>query len=207
MKRSKHVVLASMRKNWRPVSMVPVTVVLASTALSGCSEPTKSASIYKGLNDCINDNPSYAEECRSAYQLALQDAARTSPKYKTRADCEMEFGIDSCTQAQGNNWFMPAMAGFMFARMINSHNGYYSQPMFNSSYPSSRYYGHWITADGYDYGRSGYSKTKVRVTKDQMKAKPTINRTISRGGFGSTVSAKSSWSSSRSSSSKSGWGG
>ncbi|GAL04317.1 DUF1190 family protein [Photobacterium aphoticum] len=211
MKRSKHVVLASMRKNWRPTMMAPFTAILAGAALSGCSDPSQDASIYQGLNDCIGDNPDHAEECRAAYQSALEEAARTSPKYASRADCELEFGINACVQAPSNDWFMPAMAGFMFARLINSDNRYYSQPMFRSTYPTSRYYGYWVTSDGYNYGKSSYKKSKVKIKYDDMKPKPAVNRTIKRGGFGSSVSAKSSWSSNRSystsSRSRGGWGG
>ncbi|CAG21924.1 DUF1190 family protein [Photobacterium profundum] len=207
MKRSNQVVLASMRKNWRTFTVAPVTVAFAGV-LSGCTDNSSEASIYQGLNDCVDDNPSYTSECQAAYQNALAEAERTAPKYQTQYDCSAEFGNNACVQSQQNNWFMPAMAGFMFSRMINNNNrGYYSQPMFRSSYPGSIFYDRWTTADGNDYGRSSYKKTKVRVSKDQMKPKATVNRTISRGGFGSTVSAKSSWNSSKSSSGSKGWGG
>ncbi|MGF1703217.1 DUF1190 family protein [Photobacterium makurazakiensis] len=206
MKRSKHVVLASMRKSWRPLTFTPVTVVIASAVLTGCSDNEQDASIYQSLDDCIDENPNYSAECQSAYQYAVQEASRTGPKYQSQNDCEAEFGNDACVQPRGNSWFMPAMTGFMFGRMMNSNN-YYSQPMYRSSYPGSIFYDRWTTADGRDYGSSRYKNTKVKVNRDQMKPKPTVNRTISRGGFGSTVSAKSSWGSSRSSSGSKGWGG
>ncbi|KLV09816.1 MULTISPECIES: DUF1190 family protein [Photobacterium] len=205
MKRSKNVVLASMRKNWRPASAVPVTVAFASFALSGCSDNGQEATIYETLKDCESDNPSYTQECKAAYQNALDEAARTAPKYNSRYDCESEFGANACVQSQSNNWFMPAMAGFMFGRMMDRDRGYYSQPMFSSYYPGSTFYNRWTTADGYDYGNSRYKKSKVIVSRDHMKPKPTVTRTISRGGFGSTVAAKSSWSSSSRSSGS--WGG
>ncbi|PSW22250.1 hypothetical protein C9I98_03020 [Photobacterium sanctipauli] len=205
MKRSKQVVLASMRKNWRPLTYTPITAAFASIALSGCSDNDQDAVIYQSLDDCLDDNPSYSEECRSAYQFALQESSRTAPKYNSEYDCEAEFGDNACIQPRGQNWFMPAMAGFMFARMLNNNN-YYSQPMYYSRYPGSIFYDRWTTADGRDYGNR-YKKAKVRVNRDSMKPKPTVSRTISRGGFGSTVSAKSSWGSSRSSSGSKGWGG
>lgn len=205
MKRSKKVVLASMRKDWRAFSVAPVTVAFAGAVLSGCSDNTQEATIYQSLDDCIDDNPNYSQECRAAYQYALEEAERTAPKYRTEYDCVAEFGIDACVQSPRNNWFMPAMAGFMFGRMMDSDRGYYSQPMFRSYYPGSIFYDRWTTADGYDYGRSSYKKSKVRVNREQIKPKPTVSRTISRGGFGSTVSAKSSWS--KSSSGSKSWGG
>jgi uncharacterized protein YgiB involved in biofilm formation len=47
-------------------------------------------------------------------------------------------------------------------------------------------------------------KRNYRVNKDVYKPKPTVNRTMKRGGFGSSVRAKSSWGSSGR---KGGWGG
>lgn len=204
MKRSKQVVLASMRKNWRPFTVAPATVAFAGAVLSGCSDSSQEATIYQSLDDCIDDNPNYSQECRAAYQFAVEEAERTAPKYRTEYDCIAEFGNNACTRTS-NNWFMPAMAGFMFGRMMDRDRGYYSQPMFRSYYPGSIFYDRWTTADGYDYGRSSYKKSKVRVTRDQLKPKPTVSRTISRGGFGSTVSAKSSWS--KSSGGSKSWGG
>ncbi|MCG7585962.1 DUF1190 family protein [Photobacterium sp. OFAV2-7] len=205
MKRSKQVVLASMRKNWRTFSVKPVSVAFAGAFLSGCSDNGSEAVIYHTLDDCLDDNPNYSQECRAAYQEALEEAERTAPKYRSEYDCTAEFGMNACMQTSNNNWYMPAMAGFMFGRMLDRDRGYYSQPMFRSYYPGSVFYDRWTTADGYDYGRSSYKKSKVRVTRDQMKPKPTVSRTISRGGFGSTVSAKSSWS--KSSSGSKSWGG
>ncbi|MDC4168015.1 hypothetical protein DA099_05720 [Photobacterium damselae] len=204
MKRSKKVVYASMKKSWVPKSLT--TITMASFALTGCTDNDQPATIYQTLDDCISDNPDIVEQCKSAYQYALEEAERTAPKYKTDSDCMAEFGIDTCIKAPNHDWFMPAMAGFMFARALNNTttSHYYSQPMFRSHYPTSVFYDRWTTSDGRDYGKSTYSKTTVNIKKDNMKAKPAATRTISRGGFGSTVSAKSSWGSSRSSS---GWGG
>lgn len=205
MKRSQNVVLPQMRKNWRNFSLAPVSVAVASAMLAGCSDDKTQTSIYGTIDDCIDDHPNYAYQCKSAYQEALVEAEKTSPKYKTLDNCAHEFGYSGCVETPNNSWFMPAMTGFMFARLLNNNNqNYYSQPMFSSTNPSSHYYNTWISSDGYNYG-SKYSKGKVYVTKDEMKPKPAVKRTISRGGFGSTVSAKSSWSSSKSSSSS--WGG
>ncbi|MDO6708319.1 DUF1190 family protein [Photobacterium sp. 1_MG-2023] len=205
MKRTKEVNLPGMRKQWRSFAVAPVTAAISAGLLAGCSETKEDARLYHTLNDCKSDNPGYATQCEMAYEDALKEAARTAPKFSTRRDCTEEFGMNSCVEAPNNNWFMPAMAGFMFARLIDNHRGYYSQPMFSSSYPSSRYYGRWMTADGYDYGSYRYKKAKVLIGKEQMKPKPTVTRTISRGGFGSSAAAKSSWSSSSSSSRS--WGG
>ncbi|GAB6261137.1 DUF1190 family protein [Photobacterium sp. CCB-ST2H9] len=209
MKRTKEVNLPGMRKQWRPFAIAPVTAAISAGLLAGCSDPKEEAKLYHTVYDCKSDNPGFEAQCEAAYETALKDAARTAPKFMTQRDCIAEFGQNSCVGAPENNWFMPAMAGFMFARLLDNNRGYYSQPMFSSTYPGSRYYSRWTTADGYDYGSYRYKNSKVILSKEQMKPKPTVSRTISRGGFGSSAAAKSSWSSSKSSSSSSSrsWGG
>lgn len=203
MKRSQNVILPEMRKNWRQFNLAPVSVAVTTAVLSGCSDDSVSTNIYGTIDECISDHPGYTAECRAAYQDALVEAERTSPKFKTLNDCAYEFGFSGCVATQQNNWFMPAMAGFMFSRLIDDRR-YYSQPMFTSTYPSSVFYGDWISSDGRNYGKT-YKRGKISVSRDDLKPKPAVKRTISRGGFGSTVSAKSSWSSSKSSSKS--WGG
>ena len=206
MKRSQQVIKPRMRKSWRPA--VPTITVAAVVLVSGCSDNGEEMNIYANVPDCIDDNPGYSSECRAAYQDALNDAASTAPKYASMDDCASEFGYQNCVTAPQNNWFMPAMTGFMFARAFNNRP-YYHQPMFSSMYPGSPYYGGWYSSDGYSYGKKSRYK-KVYVPRDHLKQKPAVTKTISRGGFGSKVAAKSSWSSKASSSSRSSsrsWGG
>lgn len=196
MKRSQKVITPQMRKSWRQAT--PAVTVAAIVLVTGCSENAKEMNIYSSANDCINDNPQYSAQCKAAYQDSLADAASTAPKYKTRADCIAEFGEQMCVQSPQNNWFMPAMAGFMFGQMMNNRS-YNHQPVFTSTNPRSRHYGGWSSSDGYSYGKN----SKVYVPNDQLKKKPAVTKTISRGGFGSKAAAKSSWSRSSSKS----WGG
>lgn len=60
-----------------------------------------------------------------------------------------------------------------------------------------------MMADGYVFD-GDIRKRKYNVKPSTYKPKPTVNRTIKRGGFGSSVRAKSSWGSSKRSG---GWGG
>ena len=100
------------------------------------------------------------------------------------------------------SFFMPFMAGYMVSSLL-SPNRYYSQPLYTSYSYNSPFRSRWITADGYVFD-GDIRKRKYRVNKDVYKPKPTVNRTMKRGGFGSSVRAKSSWGSS---SRKGGWGG
>ncbi|GGB40276.1 membrane protein [Oceanisphaera marina] len=206
MKRSKRQLLSSMSSRiGKPVS----AAIAGSVLLSACGQNDTEVQVYQSPDDCSNSNPELAEQCRAAYQQALAESAETAPKYDSRNDCEADFGGGSCTpyQYQGNSWFMPAMAGFMFGRMLNG-NRYAHTPVYSSRNPYSPYYGQWTTANGQRLGKASYGK-RMSVGKDALAPKPKVTRTISRGGFGSAAQAKSSWRSNKSSSrSRSrGWGG
>jgi uncharacterized protein YgiB involved in biofilm formation len=207
MKRTKNINLARMKKNSRRCLIGTISVAVVGLTFSGCSD-TREADIFKDKAECINQNPSYAADCEAAYQQALATATETAPKYESLEECQAEFGPKVCTNYQsssGNSWFMPAMAGFMFARVMDSGRRYNYQPVFTSNRGSSPFYGSWLTSDGYSYG-STHSR-RVTVDDKAFQPKPAVTRTISRGGFGSTVAAKSSWSSSSRSGSRGGWGG
>lgn len=197
-KRSRNINLAKMRKGFAPK---PVAVGIAAVFLSACGE-RQEAAVYTTAEDCIDDNPQYSAQCKTAYQEALIEAERTGPKYASERDCENEFGSNQCrtVNTQSGSFFMPFMAGYMLSNIM-SPRGYYYQPMYTSysRYSPMRY--RWMTADGYDYG--DLRKRKFNVSKDAYKPKPSVTKTMSRGGFGSSVRAKSSWGSSK----KSGWGG
>ncbi|WGV99912.1 DUF1190 domain-containing protein [Vibrio sp. YMD68] len=202
MKRSQRVILPSMKKDWSKINIAPFTVAVGVVVIAGCSDsdPSNDAYIYSGIDDCSESNPGYAEQCRAAYEEALDEAARTAPRYMSEDDCRAEFREEGCFQPRNTSWFVPAMGGFLFSRALSGSRGYYSEPIY-------RYGGSWYSTDGRSYGsyRNGYKKIKIKTS--EMKKKPAVTRTMSRGGFGSTVSAKSSWSKSKSSAGKSSWGG
>ncbi len=180
--------------------LAPLTVGVASVMLSGCGD-RQDATVYTSIDECTRNNPDLVQQCQAAYEAALEEAKRTGPKYSTQAACEEEFGYNQCNpvqQSSGGSFFMPFMAGYMLSNLMNPG---YSQPMYTSYSPYSPYRYRWMTADGYDYG--DMRKRNLKVDQDAFKPKPTVNRTMSRGGFGSTVRAKSSWGSSG----KSSWGG
>lgn len=185
------------------MSVKPLALAVAAATLMACSS-REPAVIYQSVEQCIADNPEMELDCRTAYRQAAENASDSAPKYQSLEDCRAEFGPENCvahTGPQGQSWFMPAMAGFMLARALDNDRYYRSAPLFTSYNRYSPAYGKWTTADGRTYGRLG-TRT-VRVNDDAFKPKPAVTRTISRGGFGSTVAAKSNWGGSRSS----GWGG
>ncbi|WP_334059626.1 DUF1190 family protein [Alteromonas sp. S005] len=201
MKRTKHINLNSMRKGF---NVKPLALGVASVILSGCGAEKEDATIYTSLEDCKQDFPDAVERCEAAYQTAVDEAMRTSPRFSSEYDCEHEFGPNQCQYVNNSNgsFFMPFMAGYMVSSLL-SPSRYYSQPLYTSYSYNSPFRSRWITADGYVFD-GDIRKRKYRVNKDVYKPKPTVNRTMKRGGFGSSVRAKSSWGSS---SRKGGWGG
>lgn len=198
-KRTRSIDLRSMRKSF---SLKPLTIGVAGVLLSACSAPREEATVFNTLEDCVSSNPSAAQQCDIAYKGALEEAARTAPKYNTANDCEFEFGANQCQQvgSGSGSFFMPFMAGYMVSSLLSPRP--YYQPMFTSSSPNSSYRNRWIGADGRDFG--GLGKKRHSVDKSVFDKKPAVTRTIQRGGFGSSVRAKSAWGSK---SSSKGWGG
>lgn len=198
-KRSRSINLHAMRKGF---AVKPLALGIASVFLSACGSEKEQATIYNNIDDCATQNPEFTAECKTAFEQAQKEAERTGPRYNSTSDCEYDFGYNQCRQVNsgGSSFFMPFMAGYMLSSFL-SPRGYYSQPMYTSYSRRSPYRNQWINASGRSFGDSRYSKFKV--DKSAFKPKPTVSRTIKRGGFGSSVRAKSNWGSSR----RGGWGG
>lgn len=210
MKRSKSINLERMRKGSRLFTAKPLALGVASALMLGCTAKEK-VHIVESVQQCTQLDGYDQASCEAAYQKALQEAKRTAPRYVNLRACENEFGEANCvsvSENRGGNWFIPAMAGFMVGQVLHRNDPHYYgygyspyQPLF--SYSGSRYSAatHLTTADGMKIGRPGSS---VSVSKSSFKPKPSVTRTMSRGGFGSKVSAKSSWGGGKSGG---GWGG
>lgn len=198
-KRSAHINLSKMRKAF---SFKPLALGVATVFLSACSGGREEALVFQNVDECVDALPDMAQKCKTAYEGALAEAAKTAPKYNTKNDCEYEFGTNQCQtyNSGGSSIFMPLMAGYMIGNLMAPRP--YYQPMFTSYSRYSPYRYHWISSDGYDFGDS--KKRKLRVKPSAFDKKPAVTRTMKRGGFGSSVRAKSSWGSK---SSSKGWGG
>ena len=197
-KRSQELQLPQFRKSYR---VKPLALGISSVFFAAaCSDNRQEAMVFTSLSDCQYQLPEHAAQCETAYQQALQEAADTAPKYNSRRDCEYGFGAEQCVEYRnesGGSWFMPLMAGFMIRDLLQPRG--YTQPLFTSYSRYSPYRYRWIAADGYDYG--DFRKRNFKVSKTYSKP-PKVARTIKRGGFGSSVRAKSSWGSK-----KGGWRG
>nr|WP_282557036.1 MULTISPECIES: DUF1190 family protein [Providencia] len=232
MKRTKNINQNAFRKSWRSYRLAPVAVAVSAVfMLSACEESDETVSLYTNAQDCSQANPSQAEQCTVAYNNALQEAAKTAPKYETQADCIAEFGESMCTQAPaqaglagtsstngeqtaqaqsgGGSMWMPLMMGYMMGRMMGG--GAASQPLFSSKNPASPANGKFVDASGKSYGSATAGGRSMSVPKTAMAPKPPTTSTVTRGGFGDSVNkqamAQRSSSSAKSTSSRSmgGW--
>lgn len=201
MKRSRSIDISAMRKTaGMTVAAKPLALAIAAATLSGCSskEPT---TVYKDVQECVAANAGTQEECQQAYEEAREEAKRTGPKFANRNDCEHNFGAGQCQQYRsgGQSIFMPMLAGYVLAGAINDIG---DSRRYRSAAPLYTRYGDWVSPDGQTYG-SSYTRN-VKVSKKTFEPKPAVTKTMSRGGFGSKVAAKSNWGGSRRSG---GWGG
>jgi uncharacterized protein YgiB involved in biofilm formation len=198
-KRSTTINLSKMRKTFL---LKPLIVGMSAALVSACGNSSTQADIYTSIEDCIDDNPTGESQCRAAYQNALDEAARTAPRFNSEYDCEYEFGPNQCQRSSGGGFFFPFMAGYMVSSLL-SPSRYYTQPLYTSYSRYSPYRSRWFMADGHVLD-GDIRKRSYRVNPSVYKPKPTVTRTMKRGGFGSSVRAKSSWGSSSRSGS---WGG
>ncbi|GGY50913.1 UPF0441 protein YgiB [Bacterioplanes sanyensis] len=201
-KRSKNIVLSRMRKH-------PATTLAAaaSAGLVGCSS-TEPVTMVASIDDCQERTSLTEEQCEFAYKKALAEAQRTAPRFQDERDCEDNFGFHNCEDSN-QGFFTPAMTGFLVAEAIDevgdAYRTKYYSPVFRNKYRDV------VLADGTEltYGSGGFGSYRIPKSANQPKASvskvyPKGTKTISRSGFGSTASAKSSWGGGSSSRS---WGG
>ncbi|MCP4342734.1 MAG: DUF1190 domain-containing protein [Desulfobulbaceae bacterium] len=204
MKRSKNIDLNLMRKGSRKRAFCgSLAIGLAATALASCSSQEE-VQVASSPEECASTTELTLVECEAAYQRAQAEAERTGPKYTSSSQCETEFGRGQCMQSNTGGFFMPMMTGFMIGRMMSggsSYGGAAYNPVYRYSNPYSSQNNRIMTADGTVIGKAG--QRSYRVNKSTMKPKPSVTRTVSRGGFGAMASAKSSWGRGKSG----GWGG
>ncbi|MFT5701310.1 MAG: hypothetical protein ACI8ZB_004201 [Desulforhopalus sp.] len=204
MKRTKHIDLDLMRKGFKKRFIQgPLVVGIAAVSLVSCSSQEE-VTVVSSVDDCAANTELNLVECEAAYQKAQAEAERTGPKYNSNVQCETEFGSGQCTQSRSGGFFMPMMSGFMIGRMMSGNSSYGGtayNPVYRYNNRNSSQYNRVMTADGTVIGKAG--QRSYRVNKSTMSSKPTVTRTVSRGGFGATASAKSSWGGGKSRS----WGG
>lgn len=208
MKRSRTINLASMRKKVLMAAPAkPLALAIAAVTLAACSSK-EPARVFQNVEECVQAAAGSKQECQQAYDDAIAAARESGPKYASLNDCQSEFGSNQCTKHSGSNgqsWFIPLMAGYMIGDIVGNiggYNRYQSAPLYTSYSHRSPFFGQWSTVDGNTYG--SVRDKQIRVNKQAFEPKPAVKKTISRGGFGSKVAAKSNWGGGKKSG---GWGG
>lgn len=162
--------------------------------LKGCD--AEDARVYTSVADCEDDNLLEQAQCKPAYQQALSSWHQEAPRYRQLTDCEYDFGQDSCKSLSQS--YIPHMAGFMLP-----NNGSDSDVELDFDRPrgltrSKQYYSpafrKWTTADGAVMGSVG--TRNLSVSESSFKPLKGSSAVLGRGGFGRTVSSRSSSSSS-----------
>ncbi|MBV0932445.1 DUF1190 domain-containing protein [Marinobacterium weihaiense] len=194
MKRSR-IDIGRMRKEQGKASLgtlIKYGAVVAGGAfvLKGCS--SDEARIYANLNECEDDNPTEQAQCNIAYQDALREWRNEAPRYPRLSDCEYDFGDGSCRPLSQH--FIPIMTGFM---LLNNGSDTeldldFDRPrgLTSSKRRYSPAYNRWSTADGALLGNT-YQR-KADISKSQLQPTKGSARVMGRGGFGRTVSSRSS---------------
>lgn len=107
----------------------------ASFSLAACTQPAPSPSSSSGQEGQWEETKSFqsveacvasgepAVDCGAADKAAREEALATAPRFGSQAECESEFGAEQCQEQKstsgGGSFFMPMLAGFMMARMMN----------------------------------------------------------------------------------------
>lgn len=192
MKRTKNINHDRFRKVRRYGTLtMALMAVSGAFVMTGCDEPAdQPVAMYKNSDDCVKANPSETEQCNKAWQRALQESDKTGPKYNSQGECTDEFGYGQCYQTHssgGGVVYMPYPGGFMYG-----NHGSYSQPLYSSSRPSSPMYRSFSDASGHNYG-SSISGRNIMTTRSNIAPKAATTSTVTRGGFGRSVSSHASF--------------
>lgn len=112
------------------------TLILAgaAVALAGCDAGTEEAKLYSSVDTCKTEMA--AEQCEQEWKAAQEEHLRTAPQFADKAQCEQEFGAESCQQVEqktaegqatgsqatgssAGSFFMPLMMGYMMGNMMS----------------------------------------------------------------------------------------
>ncbi len=129
--------------------------------------------------------------CEKAYADAVQSQYRDGPRFNSLSDCQTQYSYDQChyVQTPSGGWFMPALAGFMIGRALSDHHGFYNYGYTGYGggygvplYRSRADRGMWRSPGGDSFSPEARGPARVNVAE-----------TLSRGGFGMSSAARSSW--------------
>lgn len=167
----------------------------ATVALLGC-ESQQEALVFESVEQCVQSQQLPDGACQREYEQAVAAHQNSAPRFSDQSSCEQDFGPGRCSSftSGGGNFFIPLMAGYMLASVVNSGSSYryggygtsYSQPLYRTR---NDFGANYRTADNYQVSSTG-GKSSI---PQSVSAPQTRAVTMSRSGFGSTASARSGW--------------
>lgn len=144
---------------------------------------------YSSVEACVSSGEP-ANECQAAFDTASKQAADNAPRYTSQQECESAWGAGQCqegTNTGNGSFFMPMLAGFMMARMMNGSPRAAAQPLYRECRTRNpdgtcRDGGLRTGGAGSYLGRSLNRAPDRNETAQERRS----SRTVARGGFGSS---------------------
>jgi uncharacterized protein YgiB involved in biofilm formation len=101
-------------------------LTLSATALAGCEQTTRApgphdAPVYASLDACKKEHD--AKTCDAAWDASVKEQA-DAKTYVDPAQCNTDWGEGHCRETStpgGGHLFVPIMAGFMLANLMNQN--------------------------------------------------------------------------------------
>jgi uncharacterized protein YgiB involved in biofilm formation len=173
------------RKRSNKVVLVAMGMSVSAFALTGCEEKVD-AFQFSTVDGCITSSEFTEAECQSRFATAQVEHVRAAPRYSSRADCEVEHGVEACAPREpaqpgqqvntgGGGLWMPLMMGWMMGRTLGGPVA--TQPLYRSSKAGMARTASGATVDA----KSGSSSVGKRAA-----SRPAAGKLMARGGFGRT---------------------
>ena len=175
MKRTRNIHRARFRKRL----MLATGVAVVPLFLLGCDQHTTTQP-FSSISQCQQQYQYSAAQCRQIYAQAIDQAKVSGPQYRTQQDCVNDNRDDPKAQQQCQYTRHGSSSHFFYVPRYYSYSpGSYAQPFYRSRTSSG-----FTSAKGKPFTSSngGYRSVSRSSTT-----------TVTRGGFGRSVSSHSSF--------------
>ncbi len=160
-------------------------VIMGAASLAACQDETVDSAVYYSVDECVSGQTYSAEKCESDYKAAVAMHEEVAPAYRSKEECEAEFGAEKCAQtteqhASGGFPFLPLLAGYMIGKQMGGGNAaaVAPQPVYRPTGTNA-----FVNAGGHEVARST-GPVKLSTRSPAIKTPAATTRTMARGGFG-----------------------